>query len=71
MLHHPQPLSEWKLPRFRFIQAALYWNANSRLHAMWKRQEEMINHLSVTGKYLYLTVFRNFTPRIVFITYYL
>ncbi|CAH8464144.1 unnamed protein product [Schistosoma bovis] len=49
MLHHPQPLSEWKLPRFRFIQAALYWNANSRLHAMWKRQEEMINHLSVTA----------------------
>ncbi|VDO90510.1 unnamed protein product [Schistosoma margrebowiei] len=46
MLHHPQPLSEWKLQRFRFIQAALYWNANSRLHAMWKRQEEMINHLS-------------------------
>ncbi|CAH8459763.1 unnamed protein product [Schistosoma curassoni] len=49
MLHHPQPLSEWKLQRFRFIQAALYWNANSRLHAMWKRQEEMINHLSVTA----------------------
>ncbi|VDP38643.1 unnamed protein product [Schistosoma mattheei] len=69
MLHHPQPLSEWKLQRFRFIQAALYWNANSRLHAMWKRQEEMVNHLSVTGKYLYLTVFHNFTPRIAFITY--
>ncbi|XP_018648389.1 phosphatidylinositol-4,5-bisphosphate 3-kinase catalytic subunit alpha PI3K [Schistosoma mansoni] len=49
MLHHPQPLSEWKLQRFRFIQAALYWNADPRLHVMWKRQEEMINHLSVTA----------------------
>ncbi|CAH8454387.1 unnamed protein product [Schistosoma turkestanicum] len=49
MLHHNQSMSEWKLQRFRFIQSALYWNADCRLQSMWKRQEEMIQHLSVTA----------------------
>ncbi|CAH8437962.1 unnamed protein product [Heterobilharzia americana] len=49
MLNQSQPSSEWKLQRFRFIQAALYWNADTRLRTMWKRQEEMIHHLSVTA----------------------
>ncbi|TNN14949.1 Phosphatidylinositol 4-phosphate 3-kinase C2 domain-containing subunit alpha [Schistosoma japonicum] len=49
MLHHLQPSSEWKVQRFRFIQAAVYWNADCRLRTMWKRQEEMINQLSETA----------------------
>ncbi|VDP99335.1 unnamed protein product, partial [Trichobilharzia regenti] len=50
MLNQSSSSSEWKLQRFRYIQTALCWNADPRLLTMWRRQEEMINHLSVTGE---------------------